>query len=601
MNNPEPQKVGIVMGTRESTPFEFWFQVSDGCPVCVDDLVKVENEVNGIGKVRFFGVVVDVRKGFEGMEFHSWNREAMTGLIPYQSYHIAHVKITRIEPETALIPPDPGSDVVKVVGNDETKKAINMDKNKNIIPAGVLNNGEPVYINWEFINGQKGAHISISGVSGIATKTSYSLFLIHSMLYCGTLDKSEKRSIRVIIFSVKGEDLLHLDKKNRYFYEDTSNSELFEKMGIEPEPFKKEDIVFYLPPNPENPNEPLTSERQDKENLLIYSWSLKDFFKERLTEYMFEQEERVDDNFAYVLNYFSSSMKQFAEESPEGRIEINVGNKTFNITSLYSELDISKAKDKIKNDSKVDISLSQLLELTGREDKELEDVCKTLKDLLFPSKAQAQTISKFVRKFSTSARDISFMVVGDESRKIDWEKKKISVVSISDKFLSHRAQRFVVGSIISELYFGEKTPKSLGNTVFVMVDELNKYAPATGVGPIKNLLLDIAERGRSLGIILIGAQQMASEVEPRIISNSSIKVTGRLDSGEVESRVYRYLPPEFKEKAKKIKSGTMILFQPDVEIPLVINFPKPPYATKKEEIMHHSSDNLKSIDNKYST
>ena len=49
--------------------------------------------------------------------------------------------------------------------------------------------------------------------------------------------------------------------------------------------------------------------------------------------------------------------------------------------------------------------------------------------------------------------------------------------------------------------------------LFLVLDELNKYAPRDGSSPIKELLLDVAERGRSLGIILIGAQQTASEVE----------------------------------------------------------------------------------------
>ena len=66
---------------------------------------------------------------------------------------------------------------------------------------------------------------------------------------------------------------------------------------------------------------------------------------------------------------------------------------------------------------------------------------------------------------------------------------------------------------------------------FVVLDELNKYAPREGSSPIKEILLDVAERGRSLGIILIGAQQTASEVERRIVANSAIRVVGRLDSG----------------------------------------------------------------------
>ena len=52
-----------------------------------------------------------------------------------------------------------------------------------------------------------------------------------------------------------------------------------------------------------------------------------------------------------------------------------------------------------------------------------------------------------------------------------------------------------------------------------MLGELNKYAPPReGDSPIRQILLDVAERGRSLGVILIGAQQTASEVERRILA-----------------------------------------------------------------------------------
>ncbi|HEX3515361.1 MAG TPA: hypothetical protein VHT26_15315 [Trebonia sp.] len=56
------------------------------------------------------------------------------------------------------------------------------------------------------------------------------------------------------------------------------------------------------------------------------------------------------------------------------------------------------------------------------------------------------------------------------------------------------------------------------------------------------MLLDIAERGRSRGIILIGAQQTASEVERRTVSNSAIRVVGRLDSAEAGRPEYGFPP-----------------------------------------------------------
>ena len=116
-----------------------------------------------------------------------------------------------------------------------------------------------------------------------------------------------------------------------------------------------------------------------------------------------------------------------------------------------------------------------------------------------------------------------------------------------------------------------------------MLDELNKYAPREGTSPIKEVLLDIAERGRSLGIILIGAQQTASEVERRIVSNSAIRVVGRLDSAEAGRPEYGFLPPAQRQRALLAKPGTMFVSQPEIPVPLAFEFPFPAWATRLSE------------------
>jgi len=116
---------------------------------------------------------------------------------------------------------------------------------------------------------------------------------------------------------------------------------------------------------------------------------------------------------------------------------------------------------------------------------------------------------------------------------------------------------------------------------FVVLDELNKYAPAAGFSPLKELLVDIAERGRSLGVLLIGAQQAASAVAPALPRNASLKVAGRLDPGESDS--YRFLSPALRERATRFMPGTMVVSQPVVPEPIPIRFPWPPYATNPEE------------------
>ncbi len=45
------------------------------------------------------------------------------------------------------------------------------------VPVGLGRDGVPIYVNLEFLDGTRGAHVSISSMSGVATKTSLAWFL----------------------------------------------------------------------------------------------------------------------------------------------------------------------------------------------------------------------------------------------------------------------------------------------------------------------------------------------------------------------------------------------------------------------------------------
>ena len=109
------------------------------------------------------------------------------------------------------------------------------------------------------------------------------------------------------------------------------------------------------------------------------------------------------------------------------------------------------------------------------------------------------------------------------------QRAQVTVVDLHN--LPDRAQRFVVGVTLRGEFARKERQGTARPLMFVVLDELNKYAPREGDSPIKQILLDVAERGRSLGVILIGAQQTASEVERRILANCAIRVAGRLDAG----------------------------------------------------------------------
>lgn len=105
-------------------------------------------------------------------------------------------------------------------------------------------------------------------------------------------------------------------------------------------------------------------------------------------------------------------------------------------------------------------------------------------------------------------------------------------------------------------------------------------------------MLDIAERGRSLGVILIGAQQTASEVERRVVANSAIRVVGRLDPAEAQRAEYGFLSATARQRAAILKPGSMLLQQPQIPVPLQIRFPFPAWATRVSEVAAEATDDV---------
>src|SRR4029453_10695835 len=190
------------------------------------------------------------------------------------------------------------------------------------------------------------------------------------------------------------------------------------------------------------------------------------------------------------------------------------------------------------------------------------------------------TVNAFVRRLRSSLKPIRPLVRADLPRTaqhgVSTDGQQVTVVDLHS--LPDRGQRFVVG-VVLRAETERKEAAGPGGLLFTMIEELNKYAPREGSSPIKELVLDIAERGRSLGIILIGAQQTASEVERRVIANSAVKVVGRLDPaggiangavgvvarlnpGEAPRPEYGFLPASQRNRATPATPGAMFVSQP---------------------------------------
>jgi hypothetical protein len=196
----------------------------------------------------------------------------------------------------------------------------------------------------------------------------------------------------------------------------------------------------------------------------------------------------------------------------------------------------------------------------------------------------AGTVNAFIRRLYGAVPHVQHLIradVPDPDRHRVVLERQVTVVDLHN--LNDRAKRFVVGVVLRKTFADKERAGQARPLQLVVLDELNKYAPRDGSSPIKEILLDVAERGRSLGMILLGAQQTASEVERRIVANSAIRVVGRLDAAEAGRGEYGFLPGAQRDRAKILKPGTMLVAQPELPIPLVVEFPFPAWATRASE------------------
>ena len=113
-------------------------------------------------------------------------------------------------------------------------------------------------------------------------------------------------------------------------------------------------------------------------------------------------------------------------------------------------------------------------------------------DRAWTGRVQAGTVSAFMRRLFAAIGRLGALVRAGKSRRIDRDKAQVTVVAIQK--LHDLAQRFVVGALLQETFEDkERTGQRLPLSVIVL-DELNKYAPREGTSPLKEMLIDIAQR-----------------------------------------------------------------------------------------------------------
>ena len=564
------QEIGLVDGSVAASTRRFHAVLDEDAVAQLDDLIATTQTLPDGTALTHYGIVVEGLGEIEGAELPSdTQRIASARTMPGITSRRVEVQILRTVPELWL-PPAPGAPVTRVSAM-QRREALFLDQMEQPLPVGLDQADEPVYADFAFLNGEKGGHASVSGISGVATKTSYALFLLYMLFetdHGRALLGAAAPATRALVFNVKGEDLLHIDRPNSRFARQEEAPRRWQALGVD-EPGRFTRVRLYAPRSARCQPGAVATDVVSREasDVRAFGWSPMEFIRQGLLRFCFTAPEDARTQVSFVEQRVRVQLARWAYplEGEEGAVVLAEppAGCSYNLDRVLEE----RREPRPAGSGTPIRDFSDLVDFLTERLSPDEHA-----DLAWTGSVQANTLMAFLRRLYALAPRLGYLMT-TAVEPVELEEP-ITVVDIHD--LHDDAQRFVVGALLSRI-FEEKQGRGREPLRFIVLDELNKYAPREGTSPIKELLVDIAARGRSLGVLLIGAQQSARDVDGNIIRNAALKVVGRLDAGEASE--YKFLTSELRERAARFLPGTMVLDQPLIPAPLPLRFPFPAFAT----------------------
>ena len=535
--------IGRVVATelKPATPHQFHFWTATDTSIGIGAIVRVEAS----GRL-VYGVVTDGFAysdlatplhdviGAEGDPAQAAERPTARAEI-----RLWTAAVLRQIPEEPLQPVPLGA--VHVAGDADVAAALRMDgylhtAQPTAIPVGLYESGgleAPVYLDADFLLGPEAAHLNISGMSGLATKTSAVEFLLSSIFQHYPVHRG---SVAAVCFNVKGPDLLFLDQAGTL---DDADRRRYARLGIEPGPFER--VHYFAPFKADGVNlNTLRTHAELARTVEPLVWGLIEVLD--FAEVLLNRDD-IDAKADAFIDFLSDRVvrREFEDGfGGEHRVE------------TFADLE------------RLFRSIFDGLEMAGRGDIWRTHHIATIRKV----RNRLGNVSTRCKGLVTDDGPASDLPFGR------FEDRGVYVIDVAN--VDPLGQDLVFARVVSKLR-EHLERRDLGvDAVVVFVDELNKYAPADGADTyVKKMLLDISERGRYLGLVLFGAEQFRSQVHRRVVGNAGTQVFGRMDSDELATPGYQVLSPATKIKLATLPVGELMVRHPHFTQPIFVRFPRP--------------------------
>ncbi len=416
------------------------------------------------------------------------------------------------------------------------------------IPVGLYAAGgtsAPVYLDADFLLGPEAAHLNITGMSGLATKTSAVTFLLSSIFQ---RFPGEKGTVAAVCFNVKGPDLCFLDQAAPLGADDLA---LWQRLGLTATPFT--DVTIYAPHKADGVNlNTLRTHPALRDQVEPLVWGLREILD--YAEVVLNRDD-IDAKAGALIDFLTDRVVGKRFHAPELR------DAEFAVESFADLDELFRA-------------VFDHLETSTRG----AEVWRT---------HHVATIRKVRNRLGNIATRSKGLVTDDAvANDLPWgEFRDRSVTVIDVAAVDPLAQDLVFARVISSLR-EHLERRDLGvDHVVVFVDELNKYASAEGHDTyVKRMLLDLSERGRYLGLVLFSAQQFRSQVLRRVVGNAGTAVYGRMDGDELALPGYATFSAAVKAKLAALPKGELLVRHPHFTQPVFVRFPRPAVLSGREGV-----------------